>query len=445
MNHSIALHHFVLASTFAVLASGCLLKIDGLDAGFDETQGSDDDSNDESGGEQVAECLIGTEVDAVGVEQSSWDPGCGVVCAGGWGHDGAQLAIAWTSSSPSFGTAQAIPRAIDLLDDDRLVVARSGLGTVMLEFLEPDGSNIGGYDAQGLRSNIYGLELDSHVLYVTHGQDGDDEIELTAIDIGTQQQLWSRMFAGYEVSRPARGGGRIVVSIKSGPEDSAYELVAVDLDGGPLWATPTNEAMVDIAFSPSGDRIAAIAGTTRVFAAEDGALLDEFEQAVLPAYWVQSVTFADEDRVILSGSGLQYDRFEGWLASHSLIGGDAWEHIYNRADAWCPHENDHEYSAATAEFLGQIARLADGTLMVVGVEAFEQAEDEPVGTEPFSSHPWVARFSATGEFLGSDRGLWDGGAVDVVAGPDGAAYVLSVDNTSGDEDSPGYRVRKYVP
>ncbi|MFO7565932.1 MAG: hypothetical protein R6X02_25035 [Enhygromyxa sp.] len=428
--------HLFLASTLAALVSGCLLKLDGLDAGIDESSDTDELVDD-------LECLIGTELDAVGVTRSSWDPQCEVTCAEGWGHDGAQLPIAWTATVPPHEGPLSLPVALGLLENGRLVVASISSPSISLLFLEPDGLNIGGFDVEEIGSTISGVEIDSHVLYIAHGH-GQGTIELRAVDLDSQQTLWSQTFAGEWASTPARAGDKIAFVLTTGQEDVTKELVVLDLDGQVQWTRPTIGAANGVALSPSGDRLAVSGDATRIYAANDGELLDEFVHGFVGGFYSQTATFVDEDRVITVGSGIEIERLDGWLAGDSLSGDVSWERTYNRATSWCPDPEDDEWSASTAEWLVAVATLADGSLVAAGSENFE-------GGGVFGSHPWVARFSAEGEFLGSDRGLWAGYAIDTVAGPDGSVFVLMVDKLlTLSEDGPpqesrGFAVRKYVP
>lgn len=447
MTRTIKLHHFAFAALVASLTSACLPKLDGLEAGLD-----DDDTSDTNGAEQQLECLIGTEIDALGTEQSSWSPGCAVVCNEGWGHDGEQLEIVWTEGPDTHEPGPASQaRAIGLLANGRIIVASSSEGAVFLNFFEPDGLNIGGFDAAGLRSRIFRVEIDSHVVYVTHGNYGDEGSEdetvvLTAISIDSQQELWHRDFEGSWGLGVTRAGGRLAFLLRGELEDT-QKLVVLDLDGEPLWTvdTPLSNG-VSAAFSPSGERVAVAGDPTRVYAADDGELLGEFVHTALPIFYPQAVVFVGEDQVISAGGGTNDERMEGWLASDSLLGDDSWELTYNRADAWCPDEDDNDVSAATAEWLTRITALADGSLMVVGTESYEgqPAYFDGPPDESVGSHPWVGVFSPTGEFLASDRGLWDGYGADTIAGPDGSAFVLTVRNAPA-EASAGFRVRKYLP
>lgn len=438
-------HHLLLGSTLALFLSGCLLKIDGLDAGLDDdddaaempTTGDDDPS--------ALECLIGTEVDSLGVAQSSWSPGCEVTCDDGWGHDGSQLPIEWTSSVPIHEGAPVMqPSKIGLLESGRVVVASLSEHAVGLLFFEPDGVNIGGYTADDLGSRIYSLAIDSHVLYIAHG-DEDGTVELRAVDIDSQQPLWSQTFTGELPGAIARAGGKLAFTLRPQEESAETDLIVLDLDGNMQWTLPTLDYASDVAMSPSGDRIAVAGEVTRIYAAEDGALLDELVNGSSFPVYMQSVTFVDEDRVVTIGAGLEYERFDGWLSGDSLTGGSSWERSYNRATSWCPDPlEDDEWTAATAELLAEVDTLADGTLVVVGSENFE-------GGGVYGSHPWVARFSADGEFLASDRGLWDGYAIDTVAGPDGSLFALIVDGPVTFSEGPpavesrSFAVRKYVP
>lgn len=434
----------LLASTVAALSIGCVLDLDKLDAG------QDDDSNDETidpnDPDNALECLIGSEVDTTGVEQTSWTPQCtsGVVCADGWGHDGDALPIAWTTQMPVFPPdSPHEARAIGVFENGRIVVAVERPGAIGFEHFEPDGVNFGGYDVEGIGSMVYQVEIDSQVAYVTHGND-DGTINLSAIQIDSQQMLWTTSFPAYWATALTRNGGRIALVLLPDDEASAYELVILDLDGNVQWQGPTVDAANAVALSPSGARVAVAGDSTRVYATADGSLLDEFVHGSLFTIRPQDSTFLDEDRLVTIGTGVEFERLNGWLAGDSLTGDLQWEQAYNRATSWCPDEEDDQFTAETTEILGEVTELSDGSLVVVGSENFESGG-------VYGSHPWVARFAADGEFLASDRGLWDGYAIDTVAGSDGSVFVLIADGLVTacehpcDLASQPYMVRKYIP
>ncbi|HVI01944.1 MAG TPA: hypothetical protein VM869_24695 [Enhygromyxa sp.] len=434
----------LLASTIAALSlGGCVLDLDKLDAGQDD---SADDPETGGNPSEALECLIGTEVDATGVEQSTFEPGCEVTCDDGWGHDADALPIAWTSEVEAYPPdSLSRPRAIGLFENGRVVVAIHRSGAMGFEHFEPDGVNFGGFDIEGIDSVVYGVEIDSHMAYVTHGDD-DGTIHLSALSIFNDQQIaWTIDFTAHWATKPTRNGGRIAVSLVL--DETKHELVVLDLDGNVQWQEPTvvSANANAVALSPSGARVAVIGESTRIHDAASGDLLLESSHGITFTMWPQSAAFVDEDLLVAIGSGIEFERFTGWFSGVSLSGDVNWEHLYNRATAWCPDPlEDDEHSAETAELLSAVTRLADGSLVAVGTENFE-------GNGVYGSHPWVAHFSADGEFLANDRGLWDGRAIDAVAGPDGSVFVLIAEGiTTGCEGpcpdvSEGFAVRKYVP
>jgi len=439
-------------AVFATLVPGCLLKLDGLDAGLDdESADSDSDGNcngdngdgDGDGGLDALECLIGTEVDALGVTQSSWAPPCEVTCAEGWGHDGDQLPIAWTTSVSAYPPgAHHNPRAIGLLDNGRVVVGIVGEQSVAFQFFQPDGVNFGGFEVAGF-GRVQDVEIVSNRAYVTHdGGNGTVAVSAVGLSSSSEQELWRTTFGGASAPAVARGGGKVAFLLGLVDQDDflQYDLVVLDLDGAPLWSAPVGGAS-NLAFSPSGERIAVVGNhDTRIYEAEDGDLIDEFVTDSWIYPW--AVTFADEDRVIAVGGRLDLERWDAWLAGDSLAGGSVWEVSYNRATLWCPDPEDSPLSASTAEWLGDVIPLADGSLLAIGYESHEQ-------DDVYGGQPWVVRFSAEGEYLASDRGLWNGYSVDTVAAPDGSVFVL-IAGEGQPQDDPDlviqdFWVRKYVP
>jgi hypothetical protein len=448
MTNIIRLHHLALCSTLAMLGSSCLLKVEGLDAGLDEddsaaeqpTTGEEAEEGDGDGDENSndpLECLIGTEPNAIGVAQSMWDPQCEVLCADGWGHDGEQLPIAWTLSvtTPNPGTAYQA-QALGLIENGDVVVAVDLDEGLELQFFDPDSQmGYGGYEVEGIGSTVFGAEVDGNTLYVTHS-DELGAIELSVIDIASQQELWDISATGTWASAPSGGGGKVAF-ILTDEQIPSQEFFVVGPDEQALNNVIAFDHATSVAISSSGSRFAIAGDVTRVYSLETGDWLDEFTHDSFAALFPNAMAFVGEDRLVTAGAGFEHDRFEGWLSGDSLAGDDEWERVYNRATAWCPEPEDDQWSAATAEWLVGVAVLADDSLIVVGSEQYE-------GGGESGSHPWVAHISADGELLARDRGLWDGHAKDVIAGPDGSAYVVVADNIPP-EGSQGFRLRKYTP
>lgn len=433
----------LLTASIIALAPGCVLDLDQLDAGQDDsahdgTGGNDgnDDNDDSNDLGDVLECLIGTEIDATAIELSSWAPQCnaGVVCAEGWGHDGEPLPIAWTSTMQAY--PPGVPfnaRAIGIANG-YVIVAIVHTSDISLMFFAPeDGVNTGGYAVEGFGSLVHGVEIDSGKAYVTHSE-GDGIMRVSAIDIGSQQLLWTVDFAADWGSKVARGGSKLALTLWSDP-DPDQRLVVLDLDGNLEWEQSIDTAHA-LAISPLGDRIAASGALTRIYDADDGELLTEFDH--LGTISAKDSLFLDQDRVAVVGSLLGASALSGWLSLDSLAGGNSWEHGYDRASSWCADQND-ESTRETNDAFAALTQLSDGSLVAVGSESFVTG-----GVD--GSHPWVAHFSADGEFLGKDRGLWNATAVDTVAGQDGSVYVLIAPIGCADPCEHGsFAVRKYDP
>jgi hypothetical protein len=446
MTNIIRIHHLAYCSTLAVLGSGCLLKVDGLDAGLDDEDAAEEPTTGDGDGDgdenpypnDPLECLIGTEPNTVGVAQSMWDPQCEVTCADGWGHDGAQLPIAWTTSltTPNPGTAYNA-RALGIIENGDVVVAISLDEGLELQFFDPDSQmGYGGYDVEGIGKTVWGAEVDGNMLYVTHS-DELGVIELSAVDMASQQELWDITANATWASAPSGGGGKVAF-ITRDEQTLAQEFFVI----GPGEQTLSNVLTIDqatsVTVSSSGARLAIAGDTTRVWSLDTGDLLDQFAYDSFASLFPNAMAFVDDDRLVTVGAGFEHDRFEGWLSGRSTLAQDEWERVYNRATAWCPEPEDDQWSAATAEWLVAVTVLDDESLMVVGSEQFEGGGDS-------GSHPWVAKISPDGQLLARDRGLWDGYGIDVVAGPDGSAFVLVADNSPPAEPSQGFRLRQYAP
>jgi hypothetical protein len=421
-----------LTATLAVLLSGCLLTIDGLEAGIDdgaETTGEEEPSD-------PSECLIGTEPDAVGVAQSIWDPQCEVVCDQGWGHGGPQVPITWTTSFavPSANVGFQ-GHALGVLDDGRIAVALKLYEGATLRIFDPEGLPDQDYEVPNIGSGVYALRIAAGVLYVTHRM--GDAMVLSAIEIASQQELWSWSFAAEYGFAAARGSATIALMFISEGQTDVRELVMLDLGGNPLWTRPVHNRALWVTFSPSGARVA-VAGLAdaEVYATANGALLDEIVHEPLVLSQTMAIAFVGEDRLISAGTvdlGPLPPR-NGWVAGASLTGEGDWQQIYNRATVWCPETSEF---GLTHEFFTAVTRLADGSLLAVGDESQQQQDG-------FRSQPRVVRFTPEGQFLAADRGLWDGAAINTIPGPDGSALVLFEDSSVPGVDR-SYRLRKYSP
>ncbi|HLT35691.1 MAG TPA: hypothetical protein VK034_05380, partial [Enhygromyxa sp.] len=110
---------------------------------------------------------------------------------------------------------------------------------------------------------------------------------------------------------------------------------------------------------------------------------------------------------------------------------------YDRALSWCPERNRGQ-SIATEETFIDLARLADGSLLIVGRETGNHLDNN----YSWSEQPIVIHASAEGEVLATDRGFWRGEAVAAAADDDGSAYVLMYAYDGSDQQ---LHVRKYAP
>lgn len=430
-----------LCLVFAVAVPGCLLKVGDLEAGLDDESSAEspdsgtDDGNPTENGESN-DCLIGTQLSTVGIEQSIMEPQCEVVCAAGWGHGGDQLPIAWTTNVTANSPGDKFfPHALGSLDNGHAVVAIEMDQSLELLFFDPQGQPDGPYAVPNIGSLTHDAEFDGEVLYATHGN-GDGNVMLSAFDIDSQQQLWTQAFVGGYARAPARAPANLAFLLapsEDGDASAERELVMLDLDGNHQWTQPTLDAAGSIAFSPSGDRIAVAAERIRVYATNDGALVDEFEHGVLPNLTTGTVEFITEDRLVTVGAGYTTNPLQGWLSSDSLSGQGDWEQVYNRASAWCPDSSD---DWATGEWFLDVTRLADGSVLAVGHEGYKQQDE-------FRSQPRIVQFTGAGQFLAGDRVLWDGIATLAIAGPDDSALVVLLDDVESNELQ-GFSLRKYV-
>jgi hypothetical protein len=438
MTRRIELHPILAASALmlstATLA-GCLLKPGDLEAGLDEDDAETSDGDAETGGDPAAsECLLGTELDTLGVELSSWVPNCEVTCGTGWGHDGQPLPIEWTVEL--FADVQdptLTPRGLAPLPNGQVVAAASNGSGVELNAIDLDGQIVWTRSIEHFGGEFYEVAIDAQTIYLTHSAGENSVLSAFGLD---GELRWSASLGAVTPTGLAVSSAGIAIPLRSNVDLGPTELALRDLSGALTWTTDTSTYGGSVDFSPSAELLAVDGGNgdLTIHSSVDGSVVVEIPYEGNPYLSVQSVVFIDEATTVRVGVTIEEHAFDGW-ASYQPLAGEAWVHTYNRATAWCPPP-DPQDTYATGDMFGDVARLSDGTFVVVGSEIFNS--EDIVG-----SHPFVGRFTVTGEFLGSSRGLWDGYASDVVAGADGSALVLVLDRSvPGDEI---LRLRKYVP
>jgi hypothetical protein len=386
----------------------------------------------ETGGPGFEEsCLVGTELDGVGTETSSWAPPCEVVCDEGWGHEGEQLPVAWTRADfhPDGGTTfDGSGLAMSSGGELRLVLSTFE-GPTHLLAIDPDSgetewdeelplapATVVKFAAAG--SQLYLLRRTLNHTQLLHAFDLDGE------------HLWSRDYGTIDTGQ-AMAAGSIGVAVAH--EDT---LELLDHQGQPVWsATPPIHAdALDIEAAP-GSRVVVGGDETIVVYSAAGELLWTGELEDAAATSLNGFGFPGGGQVVAAGSVVENARTDGLLTAFDQ-GALDWRTLYNRALAWCPWPDAGPLEASTAEFFLDIATFDDGSMLLAASENFVSNEGKP------GSQPWVGHVSAGGELLASDRGLWDGYAFTVVAGVEGGAYVVA---SNEDGDPPSLVLRKYLP
>ncbi|PRP96062.1 hypothetical protein [Enhygromyxa salina] len=436
MAQTIHYQPIVLLATFVILMAGCELEPGQLEVGSESDDG-DASTDDESGGEQLEpECLIGTDIDAVGVEQSSWAPPCEVVCDQGWGHGGEQLEIDWTISEFPQPYEALRPRGLGLLVDDEVVVgAFNGVGLDLITY-DATGQLLWRRTSAEVVGEVGELTTTTEGIYVLHA----DGIHggLSAFE-NDGEHRWTREFGdafGYGVA--GSDAGIAVVRIRDPYDEPEFELVLFGVDGEVIWAVPTAELGRHVAFSGTNDTIGVVGGgDVSMHSTADGAYVGGTPTSGTVAPVRSGLVFIDEETIINVGGIMDSGtaRFNGWF-ERLTTDPSSWSYSYNRASSWCPDPDSPDPEASTSENFFDVVELADGTMLAVGQEIFYAKGG---GGE----HPRSVQFSPTGEFLRSDRALWDGRSVAAVATSTGESYVLTT-ATNDLDGAEGFRVRRYT-
>jgi hypothetical protein len=438
MTRRIALHPILAALALTLSTAnlaGCLIKPGELEAGLDD-DGSETSGDDaETGGHpNSSECLLGTDVDTVGIELTSWTPNCEVTCGTGWGHDGQPLPIEWTIEL--FADVQdptLTPRGLVALPNGQVVAAASDGSGVELSAIDLDGQIVWTLTIEHFGGEFFDLAIDAEAIYVTHSA-GEIAV-LSAFEFDGELR-WSGALGNYTPTGLAVSSAGIAIPLRTNVDLGPTELMLRDLSGALTWTIDTSTYGGSVDFSPSAELLAIGGGNGEltIHSSVDGSVVDQIPYEGNAYVAEQSLVFIDETTTVRVGGTVDLERLDGWV-NYQALGSETWEHAYNRATAWCPPPNPGD-STATGDIFGDLAQLSDGTFIVVGSENFDTGD-------VIGGHPFVGRFDATGEFLGSSRGLWDGYASDVAAGADGSALVLILDRSVPGEEV--LRLRKFVP
>jgi hypothetical protein len=363
---------------------------------------------------------------------------CEVICAQGWGHDVPLLESEWTSDVPTNYVFQETPTrgALAIAADDRVVMVFSATDQFQMGWLNAENGNY----VQGHFEGPIGELLD-------FGIDADEDISYSLWMDGETQRLRATQGSFDEIfslelsseftsnSKLAVIEDGVYVSLVDGG-GSSNRLLRIDQAGNILFDKPI-PVTLQIDVSPSGDVIALGNFGAITWTDAQGNFLGE--QGFGDVAGMLGLVAINDTNAVFSGT--QYEPgFDGGVVRHRGAlrkygaQGLGWAQSYDRADTWC-----HDLGAvATEELLTGVVQLADGTLVVTGMESL----GHPYSNDKFeASQPWVAHVSATGEMLEFDRGFWIGRPVDIVARDNDAYVLLTTDGDFGSVEWP--RVRKY--
>jgi hypothetical protein len=407
----------------------------------DDADSSDTESDStDTGAPELAECLQGTN------PQGGADPGEFAVdtcpafaCDEGWGHDAAQLPIAWTLefakpvAESDYTPVGVVPRS---QAPGVLIVARRDTGPE-LSTVSAQGQLL---DSTMLPTSLWisRIEAGEGVIYMAAFDEQESSSSVLAID-ESGELLWSVPVEGAIQSLAALPDGGVVVALIY---QGGGDLLALSSGGAVQWTEPTLTP-VGLGVSPSG-RILVTGHQPLEFSEHfmnlhdpDGALLGQAPApGTLGELW--DLHFVDEQHVLGSG-GRSVPSSDGVVQLVDLeVAASVWVHAYNRALDNCYQGVDLPTGESTWDWFGETARLPDGSFLIATVEE---------GLTSDSVQPRVIHFDENGEFLASDRGLWAGQARTVAASNDGSAYALlsigGYQNYDGPND--GFYLRKYQP
>lgn len=430
---------FSRISTLALaLASvgGCALPVQTLEAGADTAEtgaetGAGTSGSDDTGGPEdpdpndpAAECLLGSWRDAVGYATDSWSPGCPVVCEEGWAHGDAPLDIVWSRGFDDQAGALIPGGLVARPNGDPLVVASAADGRALAHAVNLDAQTQWEIELPILPGTIRQVRMLGTRLYVLHDV-LDGMTELVVLDDEGATPLAGR---GYGPSAPIPvldfDVSSVGVAVLLNGEGAERTLELLDHELSPRWSEPGLDwaTTARMGSTPESAIVMASAIDESIVAYDENASVTW--SAYLDAQFVgTSDIVLDGERVLVSGATMDNDRFDGAITS-IVPESDVWYRSYGRAYSWCPDPGDDETTVATADFFPDLARLSDGTLLLAGAENYE-------GGGLIGSQPLVLRFGPDAEFLGRDRGLWQGYTHAVLAGPGDLAFMLATDDELG--------------
>lgn len=365
---------------------------------------------------------------------------CEVICAEGWGHDVPLLESKWTTPAddlfgfgPTHGVLAIAP------DNKPVMVLSAPEQPYMIQWLTPEGQHW----ITGSTADITGEVVDFAI-------DADEDVYYFLWHDGVVQRLLAANEAGepifdIELGNPSPWPTQLevvedgLIAIVWVDEDEPIALVRIDQTGDIVFAhLDPYGGRIDV--SPSGNVIAMGNPLGLSWFDAQGNYLGghelDFGDFLGPAGFLA----VDDTHVVFAGSvpdgdlnGLTLHR--GFLGEFSEMGA-GWSHTYDRADTWCVELDAHK----TQEVLSGVEQLADGTLVVTGIESLGHPYEDDFQSV---SQPWIAHVSADGEdVLAYDRGFWLGQPIDLVT-RDNVAYVLLAVGYNSEDIGQPY-LRKYV-
>jgi hypothetical protein len=420
-------------------ATACVLPVQQLDSGGDGQDtdtgdaGTGTDTGTDTGGESEtsgdpndpnAECLLGSLRDTVGTNTEYWSPPCSVVCEEGWAHGDAPLDIAWTLVLDDSDGQPLHPAGLVTRENgEPLAVGFTEDGRVLAQAVDANAQLDGQIEVPLLPTEVKIVQMWGTRLYLLH-HSIDDMTSLTVFDdngaspvAGRDYGLGPTPVLDFDVSDLG-----VVVLYEDEDGDHVVELLTHDLQ--PKWSEPVLDGSTEIALGGTPESAIVLASTTAsTVEALDGNGSSSWSTILTGGFNGTGDMLFMGPRLFLSGATLEGNRFNGAITG-MIPDSDIWYRTYGRASSWCPDENDTEFDDDTADFFGDLAVLDDGTLLLAGTEAYE-------GQGLVGNQPLVVRLSADAEFLGRDRGLWQGYTTSVLAGPNQTGLMLAADEELG--------------
>ena len=437
-NHTILTRLSLLSIALASI-TGCALPAQSLEAGADESSDGSDSDGDGDGttgdpNQPGDECLLGSLRDSVGQVSEYWSPNCPVVCEdeNAFAHRDVPLDIAWTHSFSDQAGPLTPGGMVRLANANALVVASTADGRVIAHAVDPAGQTVSEIELELPPTEARVVRMLGARLYVMHNELGEDLTTLSVFDdegatwIASRSYTHTEQESAYDFDVSSLG-----VSVLYGDWDGDTTVELLDHELELRWDEPGLDWATTLRMGSTPELAIVMASALEeTIVSWDEHASQTWEQSLLHDFVTTSDIVMQGERLIVTGSGMRFDRFDG-RALGIETPSDIWGMSYGRAYSWCPDPNDTEADVATAELFVDVELLDDGTALLAVVEHYE-------GNGDLGRNPLLIRFGPDAVFLGRDRGLWQGYPRSVLAGPGDFGSMLATDDETG-----GLIVRAY--